>query len=62
MELIDVLEVVIVKSIRNKICLPDSIKNISVKSLDLISQRLGFKNISFHKTCKLWMFIRCKSL
>ena len=35
-----------------KICLPDSIKNISVKSLDLISQRLVFKNISFHKTCK----------
>ena len=35
-----------------KICLPDSIKNISVKSLDLISQRLVFKTISFHKTCK----------
>ena len=35
-----------------KICLPDSIKNISVKSLDLISQKLVFKNISFHKTCK----------
>ena len=35
-----------------KVCLPDSIKNISVKSLDLISQRLVFKNISFHKTCK----------
>ena len=35
-----------------KICLPDSINNISVKSLDLISQRLVFKNISFHKTCK----------
>ena len=35
-----------------KICLPDSIKNISVKSLDLISQRLVFKNISFYKSCK----------
>ena len=35
-----------------KIYLPDIIKNISVKSLDLISQRLVFKNISFHKTCK----------
>ena len=35
-----------------KICLSDSIKNISVKSLDLISQRLVFKNISFHKICK----------
>ena len=34
-----------------KFCLPDSIKNISVKSFDLISQRLVFKNISFHKTC-----------
>ena len=35
-----------------KICLPDSIKNISVKSLDLISQRLVFKNISIHQNCK----------
>ena len=35
-----------------KIYLPDSIKNTSVKSLDLISQRLVFENISFHKTCK----------
>ena len=35
-----------------KVCLPDSIKNISVKSVDLISKELVFKNISFHKTCK----------
>ena len=35
-----------------KICLPDSIKNISVKSLDLISKKFVFKNISFHKTCR----------
>ena len=35
-----------------KNCQPDSVKNISVKSLDLISQRLMFKNISFHKTCR----------
>ena len=35
-----------------KICLLDSIKNISVKSLDLISQKLVFNNISFYKTCK----------
>ena len=35
-----------------KVCLPDSIKNISVKSLDLISQELITKNISFHKSCK----------
>ena len=34
------------------ICLPDSIKNINVKSLDLISQKLVFKNILFYKTCK----------
>ena len=36
----------------SKICLPDSIKNISVKSLDLISQRLVLKNVSFHRNCK----------
>ena len=35
-----------------KICLPDSVKNISVKSFDLISQKTVFKNISFHKSCK----------
>ena len=35
-----------------KICLPNSIKNTSVKSLDLISQKLVFKNISFHQCCK----------
>ena len=29
-----------------KVCLPDSIKNISVKSFDLLSQ------VSFHKSCK----------
>ena len=35
-----------------KICLPDSIKNISEKSVDLISRKLVLKNISFHKNCK----------
>ena len=40
-----------------KICLPDSIKNISAKSLDLISQRLVFKNISFHKTFKYFCLL-----
>ena len=35
-----------------KIFLHDSIKNISVKSLDLISRRLVFKNIPFHQSCK----------
>ena len=35
-----------------KTCLPSSNKNITVKSLDLISKKFIFKNISFHKTCK----------
>ena len=35
-----------------KVCLPDIDKNISVKSFDLISQKLVFKNISFHQSCK----------
>ena len=35
-----------------KICLLDSFKNISVKSLDVTSQTLVFKNILFYKTCK----------
>ena len=34
-----------------KVCLPDSTKNISVKSFDLISKNI-FKNISFHQNCK----------
>ena len=33
-------------------CLPNSVKNISVKSFDLIPQKLVFKNISSHKNCK----------
>ena len=43
-----------------KICLPDSVKNISVKSLDLIPQRLVFKNISFHKACKCGCLLDAK--
>ena len=35
-----------------KVCLPDSIKNISVKSFDLISRKTAFKSISFHQNCK----------
>ena len=35
-----------------KVCLPDSVKNIGVKSFDLISQKTVFKNISFHQSCK----------
>ena len=33
-------------------CLPYSIKNITVKSLELISRKFSFKNISFHQNCK----------
>ena len=35
-----------------KVCLLDSIKNITVKSLDLLTKEFVSKNISFHKTCK----------
>ena len=35
-----------------KVCLPNSVKNISVKSFDLILEKLVFKNISFHQSCK----------
>ena len=35
-----------------KVCLPDSVKNITVKSLDLISREFVFKNISFYQSCK----------
>ena len=35
-----------------KSCLPDSIKNISVKSFDLLSKKNVLKNISLHQSCK----------
>ena len=35
-----------------KVCLPGSIKNISVKSFDLILNKIVLKNISFHQSCK----------
>ena len=35
-----------------KTCLPNSIKNISIKSSDLLSHKYIFKNISFHQNCK----------
>ena len=35
-----------------KTCLPESIKNISIKSLDLFSNKYIFKSISFHQNCK----------
>ena len=36
----------------SKLCLPDSIKNIGVKSSDLLPNKNVLKNISFHQTCK----------
>ena len=35
-----------------KVCLPDSIKNISVKSFDFLSKKNVLKHISFHQSCK----------
>ena len=35
-----------------KVCLPDSIKNISVNSFNLLSKKNVLKNISFHQSCK----------
>ena len=35
-----------------KVCLPDSIKNISVKYFDLLSRKNVFKNNPFHQSCK----------
>ena len=35
-----------------KVCLPDVVKNISVKSFDLISRKKVLRNVSFHKSCK----------
>ena len=35
-----------------RFCLPDSIKKISVKSFDLLSNKNVLKNISFRQNCK----------
>ena len=35
-----------------KVCTPDIVKSISVKVLDLISQKNVLKNVSFHESCK----------
>ena len=35
-----------------KVFLPDSVKNICVKSFDLLSKKNVLKNISLHKSCK----------
>ena len=40
-----------------KVCLPDSIKNITIKSFDLLSKKNVLKNISFHKSCKCDCFL-----
>ena len=35
-----------------KICLPDVVKNITIRSFDLVSQKNVLKTISFHQSCK----------
>ena len=35
-----------------EVCLPDSVKNISVKVFDLISRENVLRNVSFHESCK----------
>ena len=35
-----------------KVCLPDSVKNITVKVFDLISRKNVLKNVCFHESCK----------
>ena len=35
-----------------KVCVPDIVKNISVKVFDLISKKNVLKNVNFHKSCK----------
>ena len=36
----------------SKVCVPDIVKNISVKVFDLISQQNKLRNIEFHERCK----------
>ena len=36
----------------SKVCVPDIVKNISVKVFDLISQQNKFSQVSFHESCK----------
>ena len=45
-----------------KFCLPDSIKNISVKSFDLLSNKNVLKKISFHQSCKCGCLKVCNNL
>ena len=45
-----------------KVCLPDIVKNVSIKVFDLISPKNVLKNISFHKSCKCGCLLDKKSL
>ena len=36
----------------SKVCLPDIVKNMSVKFFDLISQQNELRQVSFYKNCK----------
>ena len=36
----------------SRVCVPDTIKNISVKLFDLISQQNDLREVSFHESCK----------
>ena len=36
----------------SKFCLPDIIKNVTVKVLNLISQQNEMREISFHESCR----------
>ena len=36
----------------SKVCVPDVVKNISVKVFDLISQQNELRDIEFHESCK----------
>ena len=40
-----------------KVCLPDIVENISIKSFYLILQKNVLKNISFHQSCKSWCLL-----
>ena len=41
-----------VENLYFKVCMLDVVKNVSVKSFDLISRKHVLKNISFHQSCK----------
>ena len=43
-----------------KVCLPDIVKNISIRVFDLLSQKNVLKNITFHKNCKYGRLIGIK--